>query len=50
MNMVSAKYIIRKLSRNKWKKKQTNKYVREMSAFSCKKMHDNYSNVIEIFP
>ena len=34
-------------------KKQTNKYVREMSAFSCKKMHDkfdNYSNVIEIFP
>ena len=49
MNMVSAKYIIRKLSQNTWKK-QTNKYVREMSAFSCKKMHDNYSNVIEIFP
>ena len=47
MNMVSAKYIIRKLSRNTLIK---NKYVREMSAFSCKKMHDNYSNVIEIFP
>ena len=30
-------------------KKQTNKYVREISAFSCKKMRDNYSNVIEIF-
>ena len=49
MNMVSAKYIIRKLLRNTLIK-QTNKYVREMSAFSCKKMHDNFSNVIEIFP